>query len=76
MEVIFLFWIAFIVLTAIAAHGRGRSVGGWLLLAIPFGLFALLAVLVLGKKEPTARQISNPSGPSAGRGYSDTVGRF
>lgn len=43
-------WVAFIVLTAIAAQSRGRSAAGWAVLGAVFGLFALIAVLVIGEK--------------------------
>ena len=42
-----IFWIAFAILTAIAAKSRGRSFWGWLVLGIIFGIFALIAVLVM-----------------------------
>ncbi|WP_183077572.1 hypothetical protein [Paenirhodobacter hankyongi] len=40
-------WIGFAVVTAIAANGRGRSAIGWLFLGALFGVFALIAVLVM-----------------------------
>ncbi len=40
-------WIGFAVLTAIAASSRGRSGAGWFLLGLIFGVFALVAVLVM-----------------------------
>lgn len=40
-------WLAFAILTALAAHTRGRSTLGWLFLGILFGVFALIAVLLL-----------------------------
>lgn len=42
-------WIGFAVVTAIAASSRGRSGGGWFLLGMLFGVFALIAVLVMPK---------------------------
>lgn len=40
-------WIGFAVVSALAAQARGRSPIAWLLLGLVFGLFALLAVLVM-----------------------------
>lgn len=40
-------WLAFSILTAIAAASRGRDIVGWLLLGIFFGIFAFFAVLIL-----------------------------
>jgi hypothetical protein len=48
---IIIIWIAFAVLTALAANTKGRSAGGWFVLGIIFGIFALIAVLVMEKKE-------------------------
>ncbi len=45
---VFLFvWLAFAVITAIAANSRGRSGLAWLFLGTLFGVFALIAVLVM-----------------------------
>jgi hypothetical protein len=44
-------WIGFVIVTALAASARGRDAFGWLILAMLFSPFALLAVLVLGKRE-------------------------
>ena len=40
-------WIAFGVVTALAAQARGRSFLAWLVLGCIFGVFALIAVLVM-----------------------------
>jgi len=40
-------WIAAAIITALAAQARGRSFLGWLLLGAVFGVFALIAVLVM-----------------------------
>jgi hypothetical protein len=40
-------WILFGVVTAIAAHARGRSPLGWFLIGILFSVFGLIAVLVM-----------------------------
>jgi hypothetical protein len=42
-------WLAFVVLTVLAARSRGRSGLAWAALAALFGPFALLAVLVMGR---------------------------
>jgi len=49
MEFVFL-WVAFAVITAIAANARGRSAIGWGLLGLVFGVFALIAVLVMNRQ--------------------------
>jgi Na+/melibiose symporter-like transporter len=43
----FLIWLAFAVLTAMAASGKGRNTFGWFILGCVFGIFALIAVLVM-----------------------------
>jgi len=48
MEFVFI-WLAFAVITALAAGARGRSAFAWLFLGLIFGVFALLAVLVMGR---------------------------
>ena len=49
-------WIAFAVITAIAANARGRSGIAWLLIGGLTGIFGLVAVLVMKdlSKETTA----------------------
>lgn len=54
-----LIWIGLGVVAAIAAQGRGRSFGLWLVLGLVFGVFALIAVLVM----PTA-QPATPAAPA------------
>lgn len=48
--VIFIVWIAFAIITALAASARGRSGIGWFFLGAIFGIFALIAVLVMQNK--------------------------
>lgn len=56
MELLIMLWIATLVLTPMAAYGRGRSKLGWFLLAALFGIFAFIAVLVLpSRRSETAR---------------------
>lgn len=40
-------WIAFGIVTALAAQARGRSFVGWLLIGCVTGIFGLIAVLVM-----------------------------
>ena len=47
----FLLWIGCGIFAAIVAGGKGRSFGGWLVLGLIFGIFALLAVGFLPKVE-------------------------
>lgn len=55
-------WFACAILAALAANKRGRSGGAWFLLGLIFGVFALLAVLVMEdlaekqRREDAARQ--------------------
>jgi hypothetical protein len=53
-------WIAFAVVTALAAQARGRSFLAWLLLGLAFGLFALLAVLVMRNLRTEAQPAALP----------------
>ena len=47
MEFFVPIWIGFAFITAIAASARNRSFLAWLLIGALFGVFALLAVLVM-----------------------------
>ena len=53
MEPLLLIWIAFAIITALAAQARGRAFLPWLLLGALFGIFALIAVLVMRHGDPT-----------------------
>ena len=44
---IFILWLAFAVLTALAASARGRNGAAWFILGAIFGVFAFVAVLVM-----------------------------
>ena len=46
-----LLWVGFAVVTAIAASSRGRSGGAWFFLGLLFGVFGLIAVLVMPRVE-------------------------
>ncbi|PWG16250.1 hypothetical protein [Salibaculum griseiflavum] len=61
MQMIFfvVYGVGFAVVTALAAQARGRNFFGWLLLGLLFGVFALLAVLVMERNpEQSANQSS------------------
>ncbi len=60
-----LIWIGCAALTAIAAGARGRSALGWFCLGLAFGVFALIAVLVMARGDPVA---SGPAMPLTGSG--------
>ena len=45
--IIFLLWVAFAVVTSLAAASRGRSAGGWFCIGFLFSIFGLIAVLVM-----------------------------
>ena len=55
MELIYV-WVAFAVVTALAAPSRGRSSWNWFLLGLLFGFFALIALLVLPSLKAAARE--------------------
>lgn len=62
-----LIWLGFAIVTAIAANSRGRGAGGWFFLGLIFGVFALIAVLVMPqveasqtKDEGSAQSASKP----------------
>jgi len=50
MELVII-WLGLAVVTALAANSRGRNWFAWLLLGVFFGIFALLAVLVMGRAD-------------------------
>lgn len=53
MEFFIVLWIGFGVVTALAANARGRSGGLWLVIGLLFGIFGLVAVLVMeNQKKP------------------------
>lgn len=56
-------WIGFAVVTALAAPGRGRSAWAWFGLGLLFGVFALIAVLVLPPVAPPAYRDLPPPRP-------------
>lgn len=58
MIVFLLFWLGFIVLTAVIAGSKNRSAGGWGLLAAFFGVFATIAVACC-ERLPTAQEIAS-----------------
>lgn len=43
-------WLAFAIVTAIAANARGRSPAAWFFIGLIFGIFGLIAVLVMEKQ--------------------------
>ena len=44
-------WFGLAIITALAANSRGREPVGWFFIACLFPVFALLAVLVMGKAD-------------------------
>ncbi|MCR4303182.1 MAG: hypothetical protein NUV63_02995 [Gallionella sp.] len=58
-------WLAFTLLTAVAASSRGRSFFLWLLFGLIFGIFALILVLILpSQKRDLPSQKHDPSVPT------------
>lgn len=47
LELFLILWLGFAVVTGLAATGRNRSFLPWFLIGCIFGIFALLAVLVM-----------------------------
>lgn len=47
-------WIAFAIITALAAGSRGRSFFGWLIIGALTGVFGLIAVLVMKDQSTSA----------------------
>lgn len=47
MEWFLIMWAGFAVVTGLAASARGRSGIGWAAIGLIFGVFALIAVLVM-----------------------------
>lgn len=62
MEILFI-WLAFAVVTAMAAVGRGRSGVGWFFIGLVTGIFGLIAVLVMPQVAPPPQPWDQPSGP-------------
>ncbi|MBV1864245.1 MAG: hypothetical protein KUG74_07375 [Rhodobacteraceae bacterium] len=48
---IFFLWLAFVIITVLAAVSRKRSGIAWFIWGVLFGPFALIAVLVMGQPE-------------------------
>lgn len=44
-------WVGFAIVTAIAASSRGRDPIGWFFIGLVFGVFGLIAVLVMKPEE-------------------------
>jgi uncharacterized membrane protein len=59
--------VGFAVVTALAAQARGRNFFGWLLLGLLFGVFALLAVLVMERnpEQSTTQTSTSTTLPTA-----------
>ena len=51
MEVFVFIWLAFGVVTALAASSRGRSPVAWFFIGAVTGIFGLIAVLVMGRAD-------------------------
>jgi hypothetical protein len=56
LEIVFLVWVGFIIMTTVVASSKGRSAFGWFVLSCFFGIFALILVALLPslKKDPLA----------------------
>lgn len=63
MELALILWVGSLILTPLAASARGRTALGWLVWAFFLGPLALVAVLVLGKRD--VPPVIVPAGPAA-----------
>src|SRR5262245_28020707 len=63
---LFFVWLSRVILTGMADSTRGRSVIGWVILGMLFPLFALVAVLVLGKVQSSAPALAVSSDATTG----------
>lgn len=50
----FILWLIMAVLAAGIASHKGRSVGGWFIIGLVFGIFAVIVVAVLSSNKPAA----------------------
>jgi hypothetical protein len=50
--VLFLIWVASVAGSAMVASSKNRSAGVWAVLGFLFGVFALIVVAVLPRKQP------------------------
>lgn len=60
-------WVAFGIITALAAAARGRNFLGWLLVGLVTGIFGLIAVLVMENLKTGGRVVG--VGSYVYRGY-------
>ncbi|MGZ9812620.1 HIRAN domain-containing protein [Pseudoroseicyclus sp. H15] len=68
-------WLAFGVVTAIAASSRGRSFWGWLLIGCVTGVFGLVAVLVIKDVSGSRAALHAPSPKPQVSKYAARAGR-
>lgn len=70
MELV-LIWIVFAVICGVVAKNKGRSVGGWVVAGLFFGIFALVVLALLkpvrqsfssGSSIPGSSPFGNPGG--------------
>ncbi len=54
--------VACAVLSGVVAHRKNRDLAGWVILGFLFGLFGLVAALVVGEAEPQGRKVSGRRG--------------
>jgi hypothetical protein len=66
-------WAVSVIGVAVIAERRGRRAWPWLLIAIPFGLLALVPLLLSPRRSDRARGVGQPSdGHAGGKGWSAT----
>ena len=75
MEIV-LVWIVFAIICGVVANNKGRSVGGWVVAGLIFGIFALVVLALLkptrqpfnsGGSMPNSGPFGNPGGGTVGR---------
>jgi len=68
--VIFLYSLCFATVTAIAAKSRNRDPFSWFFIGLIFGLFGLIAVLVMAEGDEETESFVNPHSPINNLGQS------
>ena len=51
---LFIFWLVCAFVAAAVASAKGRSVGGWFVIGLIFGIFAVIVVAVISSKKAPA----------------------
>lgn len=63
MWIALLFWLVWMLISALVANSKNRSAFGWALLSIPFGLFATIVVACLPRLPGAAERGASTQAP-------------